>query len=406
LEGSSNQSSRWPRRLSSAAFVLFLLLGGCGGEDEPDTGSEPLLPKTPYDYVTLTLPGHVQREGDHSPPDNRVTNAGATLGRVLFYERRLSRNDSTACGSCHLQERAFTDGRAHSVGFEGRTTRRNSLTLANLRFQLDHGPRPVDVDILDLGILHADGFFWDMRASTIEALALMPIQDPIEMGMSLADVPSKLERAGYYAPLFEAAFGDSHITTDRVARALAQFVRSIVSGHSRYDDALASNGESSFEDFASFTAQENSGKRLFFLAGRCQFCHSEAVSISSGAFNNGLDLETTDPGVGAFRPVPDPASGLNRTDALFKAPSLRNIELTAPYMHDGRFATLDDVVEHYNSRIQPHRNLSFVLRGLGANNPRRLNFDKGEKLALVAFLKTLTDNNLVTDPKFSDPFPR
>ncbi len=354
-----------------------------------------------YEYVNLDLPAHfTDRSGrgagrggrgggsvaaaDNTPEDNPITNAGATLGRVLFYDVRLSRNDTVACSSCHQQAYNFADPRANSVGLNGGATARHSMSLANARF-------------------NGNGrFFWDERASALEVQALMPIQDTVEMDMSLPELEVKLAQTTFYPALFESAFGDPAITSHRIALALAQFVRSMVSANSRFDEALVQGRQGE----PVLTAQEQLGRTLFEgrRAGNlpslpCSQCHQTAVQVTSSrggrggrgsTMNIGLDSVTTDPGAGGGR---------------FKAPSLRNIAVSAPYMHDGRFATLEEVVDHYNEGIQATRGLDRRLRIGRSGQPARFQLSEDEKAALVAFLKTLTDETFLTDPKYSDPFP-
>lgn len=246
-------------------------------------------------------------------------------------------------------------------------------------------------------------FFWDERASTLEEQVLMPFQDPVEMGMTLEQVVSKVREQPYYPELFANAFGSQEVNADRISKALAQFVRSIVSYSSKYDQgrALAATPGANFQNF---TAQENLGKNIFFQTipnggGACFGCHTTEAFISAnpGPQNNGLDAaSTTDLGAGGVFNNPIFVG-------RFKTTSLRNIELTAPYMHDGRFKTLEEVVEHYNSGIKNHPTLSPALTDANGN-PVRLNLTTTQKSALVAFLKTLTDNSVSTDPKWSDPF--
>ena len=231
----------------------------------------------------------------------------------------------------------------------------------------------------------------------------MPFQDPIEMGMTLTTLVEKVSAQSYYPDLFEKAFGSPTVTSDRIAKALAQFVRSIVSYSSKYDvgrSAVTNPGG----NFPNFTAQENLGKTIFFQpipngGGACFGCHTTEAFISAnpGPQNNGLDaFSTTDFGAGAVFTNPIFVG-------RFKTSSLRNIELTAPYMHDGRFATLEEVVEHYNRGIQPHPTLAPALQDANGN-PVKLNLTQTEKDALVAFLKTLTDTSVSTAVKWSDPF--
>ncbi len=365
----------------------------------------PWLPDQPYDYTSVQLPGSIRLDDlqllDNTPPNNLLTDQGAELGRVLFYDRQLSRNNTIACASCHLQRAAFADPRPLSVGYQGGLTGRNAMSLINLRFSNINRAQP--------------GFFWDERASSLEVQALMPIQDEIEMGMTLPELEARLTQLPYYPPLFAAAFGSTEITSQRIARAIAQFVRSLVSFHSRFDLAAEKNGTGDYtQDFADFSPLENLGKSLFFsgIGGvgelGCAHCHVPPTFNMPKAMNNGLDLYYDDPGLGA-REVPpnDPFTPTN--DGKFKAPSLRNIELTAPYMHDGRFQTLDEVIEHYSSGVHPHRNLAVAINDEADENQQGtsgFHFSAKQKKALVAFLKTLTDYQFVSDPRFADPFLR
>jgi cytochrome c peroxidase len=384
----------------------------------------PMLPDQPFDYTHARVVGQDLSEfeqADNTPADNRLTNAGATLGRVLFHDRQLSRNNTVACASCHLQRVGFSDPRQFSIGFERGRTTRNAMSLTNLRYTNLKGTRP--------------GFFWDERAPTLEAQALMPIQDQLEMGMDLKVLEAKLQKLPYYPPLFDTAFGSPKVSSDRIAKAIAQFLRSMVSLDSKFDRAVkvagtlrvpsapvadASDGTRSVpstladysSDFADFTAEENAGKSLFIngVGGiaevGCAFCHLPPTFGMPKAMNNGLELKYKDRGLGALdRPPNDPLAPTN--EGKFKAPSLRNIALTAPYMHDGRFKTLEEVVEHYSAGVRPHENLGLAFdeqdRERGVSGFR---FTGEQKAAVVAFLKTLTDEGFVSDPKYSDPFVR
>lgn len=343
------------------------------------------LPTVPHNYANPVLPPNFLVapivNQDNTPPDNPVTDAGATLGRALFYDKRLSMNQTISCSSCHQQEHGFSDPKKFSVGFEGGLTGRNSMGLSNARYyQREH-------------------FFWDERAATLEDQVLQPIQNAVEMGMTLPLLRERLSVEPYYTNLFTQAFGTSEITDRRISRALAQFVRSILSTKSKYDAGVPVR-------FANFTAQENLGRQIFLgQVGRatCVACHGTDNFVPGPNINNnGLENPYVDKGLGGV-------TGLARDEGLFKVPSLRNIELTAPYMHDGRFATLEEVVEFYNSGVVNHPNLSPPLRvptppGMPPGPPLRLNLTATEKAALVAFLKTLTDPTLASDAKYSDPF--
>jgi cytochrome c peroxidase len=335
------------------------------------------LPDTPYRYADVDLPAHfktpIMRRFDNTPEDNPVTDDGATLGRVLFYDTRLSANNTVSCGSCHVQKNGFTDPNRFSKGFEGRRTDRHAMSLVNLRYS------------------NRGRFFWDERAGNLEATVLLPIQSKLEMGHDLTRLMDVFAKDKDYPELFKKAFGDGKITQERTAKALAQFLRSMISYQSKYDEGVV-KVDSVRDDFPNFTTQENRGKALF--VSNCASCHQPGQDANFSMIaptNNGLDADfkTADGGVGAIT--------LNtREIGLFKSPSLRNVERTAPYMHDGRFDTLEKVIDHYSKEVKPHPNL----------DPRmhRLNFTDSEKAALVVFLKTLTDQKFLTDPKFSDPF--
>ena len=346
------------------------------------------LPSTPFNYANPSLPQHFMgpntMELDNTPDNNRITNEGTTLGRVLFYDVSLSANNTISCASCHQQSNGFSDPDQLSLGFDGERTGRHSMGLANARYY-ENGH-----------------FFWDERAATLEDQVLMPIQDHVEMGMNLEDLVPKLQAQPYYPILFERVFGDSIVTSERISLALAQFVRAMVSHQSKYDVGLSMTNGPAPNNLPNFSDLENLGLQIFTdpQRGACAGCHSGPLQIGVGAQNNGLDRTTTDPGFGAV-------TGNQADEGKFKSPSLRNIAVTAPYMHDGRFASLMEVVEHYNSGVQAHPNLDGRLR-IGPNNPqpKRLNLSQQEKDALVAFMHTLTDETFLTTELFSDPFVR
>lgn len=396
-----------PKRfLAGIGLFAFGAISSCDQIAEPTVsdGIDGLnLPTETYDYnlqlppqyMINSFPPQMQfqfaaAESDNTPNDNPITNEGATLGRVLFYDKNLSANGTIACASCHKQANGFGDDERFSMGFEGGLTGRHSMRLVNARFY------------------DAGKFFWDERAATLEEQVLMPMQDPVEMGMTLPEVVAAVEAQDYAAPLFTDAFGDETVTTDRIAKALAQFVRSMVSFAAKYDEGR-NQVMGPLDDFPNFTAEENLGKQLFFAqnlaAPSCAACHlSEAFvapmlapNATTIGTNNGLDANTSsDHGIGGF-------TGNNAHNGKFKVPSLRNVALRAPYMHDGRFATLDEVVDHYSTGIQDHPTLQPFLRDQ-QGNPIKYNFTPEQKSALVAFLNTLTDNNLTNDEKFSNPF--
>lgn len=236
-------------------------------------------------------------------------------------------------------------------------------------------------------------FFWDERAATLEAQVLAPIQDATEMGLTLEQLVPKVTVTPYYGALFTAAFGSAEITSDRIARALAQFVRSLVSSGAKYDQAF-SGAPGNGPNFAGvFTAEELAGQQLFTGRAGCARCHTADVQASDAVHNTGLDATITDAGAGNGR---------------FKAPSLRNVAVRGRFMHDGRFTSLAQVIDFYDSGVQANPALDPRLRaGQGPNGPPlRLNLSVAEKASLVAFLGTLTDQAFLTNPKFANPFPR
>ena len=381
--------------LAALALPLVLYVGVERGQlPAPSRLAAPRLPDTPYRYADtdLALPAHFTAYGpdglvaaDNTPARNPVTDDGATLGRVLFYDTRLSANDTVACGTCHLQRHGFADPRRYSVGFNGGSTRRHAMSLTNARY-------------------YARGrFFWDERAGTLEAQVLVPIQDPTEMGLPLALLEDTLRATTFYPPLFERAFGTRAVTADRVARALAQFVRALISYRSPYDRARAAGPPGSPAFAAHLSDTERLGHRLFITppgdgarGAGCGRCHATDAQISRSPRNIGLDPDGTgDQGAG---------------DGRFKAPSLRNVAVRAPYMHDGRFATLGEVIAHYDAAVEPHPFLDMTLldrRAVvtgGAVEPVRMDLTAQEIDALIAFLRTLTDEAFLADRKFSDPF--
>lgn len=405
---------------ASLLFLLTVIIHSCTLVEVPETVNHLKLdlPDEPYNYSETDFPNHFNAKlaKDNTPENNATNNHGATLGRVLFYDTRLSLNNKVACAGCHFQQNAFSDVTAFSEGFEGAKTGRNSMPIFNNQFM--------------------EGFFWDNEVKELENQVVMPVKDHIEMGLEdEVHLVNKLQKAGIYADLFEKAYGSADITMDKVKKAMAQFVRSIVSTSSKYDAAYENN-------FADFNALEKKGMSLFFKA-QCNTCHAlendmEALEKSLGRselFNNndrligefdseffgsplgehdetlaniGLEQSYTDKGVGSH-------TRESQDNGKFKIPSIRNIMLTAPYMHDGRFKTIDEVLEHYNKQLVHHPNLDFRLRA-GSNtyedaepntsfgDPIKFNFSEEDKTALKAFFHTLTDNSLTSDPKYSNPF--
>jgi len=351
-----------------------------------------------YDYDGVVLPAYYTSgpvaEADNTPASNPITDPGATLGRVLFFDRRLSVNNTVSCGSCHQQVNGFADPRPRSAGFRGGRTARHSMGLTNVRY------------------FFGGRMFWDERAFSLEDQATRPLADQTEMGwLDMRELPAKLQKVDFYPPLFEKAFGDDDITIERIALALAQFQRTLVSYRSRYDLAL----QQPDRIHEHLTAEEQRGMALFGAmpvaqmeergwsadtAVGCADCHQTEAMIS-GLVSDTPDVDRAARGyTQARRQGID--NGLPGMAVAFKAPSLRNIEVTAPYMHDARFNTLEQVLDHYADGVADRLSLDGRLRREG--QVRRLRLSEADRAALVAFLKALTDRPMLEDPKFSDPF--
>jgi cytochrome c peroxidase len=335
----------------------------------------------------LEVPPYFGSYNERIPVDNPITQNGFQLGRKLFYETRLSADNSMSCGSCHQQAKAFTDGNAVSIGVDGIAGKVSAMSLVNL--------------------IWSDNFSWNGRDVSLEEQALDPIQNPIELHQSLTASIEKLVAADYGAD-FQAAFGSPQITSERIGKALAQFERAMISSKSKYDRYLLDEYEP--------TMSERNGIQLFFThpvpgllrGGNCGDCHrgprtSGAMEGFSGFHNNGLDSkENMDTGL--FSVTNNP-----KDSGKFKAPSLRNIALTSPYMHDGRFMTLEEVLDHYNAGIVKSPTLDILLIE-GSNEPVdphaavSLAITAQEKQDIIAFLHMLTDEEFIKNPQFSDPF--
>ncbi len=302
-----------------------------------------------------------------------VSNEKATLGRVLFYDKRLSRDNTVSCASCHLQEHAFATQDQFSAGIDGQLTPKNSMSLVNLRW--------------------SRRFFWDQRELRLEEQVLQPIAHPEEMDQDVSEVVLELGQIEAYGSLFEAAYDDPTITAEGIAEALASFLRALVSFDSKYDQGRP-------DGFSNFTESEERGRVLFFN-NRCNQCHtSESFFASNEPTHNGLALAPGDDGFFI-------ATGNAKDIGKFKTVTLRNIGLTPPYMHDGRFENLHEVVRFYNEGIQAHPNLDDRLTEeleIGGT-PVRLGLSDQDIDDLVAFLHTLSDEGLVQSEKYANPFP-
>ncbi|HFA47744.1 MAG TPA: T9SS type A sorting domain-containing protein [Bacteroidetes bacterium] len=374
------------RYFSILAFSFFILLTASttvmkNANTALVLQGDPILPDEPFDY-DISFPEHVifgpWSSVDSSLVNELITPEGATLGRVLFYDKKLSASNELSCASCHKQAFAFADNKPFSDGINGATTARNSPNLNDLAWGSSFF-----IDIFGGG----GALFWDARETDLERMVLQPIEHEGELGKDLAYLMEKLRNAEYYAPLFIDAFGSAEITPERVGSAIAQFVRSMSSFDSKFDQMMMGQ--------ASFTAQEQEGFNLF-IESCGQFCHSDPHFGIAFPMRNGLDAEYEDIGVAEWT-----ESDLD--NGKFRSPSLRNIAVTAPYMHDGRFETLEEVVDFYSDGVftDERNDFQWVTNDQDFSG---FDFNDGQKAALVAFLNTLTDESFLTGPKWSDPF--
>lgn len=326
--------------------LALWLLGSC--QPSVERAAAPSIPAT---FVPMVI-----------PDDNPQTVAGIALGRQLFFDPILSLDGTVSCASCHRPERAFTDGGAVSIGVRGRQGMRSAPSLLNIGF-------------------HYKGMFWDGRSPSLEEQVLHPIVDSVEMAADWPTIAARLQAHPDYPAAFEAAFPGQGIQLDYFAKALAQYQRTLISVDSKYDQVQRGD--------ATFTPQEKRGWTIFFDAGypdvpmaECSHCHTDPLFTNLGFANNGLDASPTledfpDPGLGRV-------TGIKYDNGKFRVPTLRNIAVTAPYMHDGRFATLEQVIDHYNTGGHPADNAD--------PNVRPLHLTPQDKADLIAFLHTLTDS--------------
>lgn len=380
--------------LVASALGLAAVLAACGGggSAEPAVTPAGVVQYTTIDFANVAnysaprLPAYFDRTVaalDNGPAANARDDRVATLGRVLFYDLRLSTNDRASCASCHRQRLGFTDSMQFSNGISGAaTTDFHAMRLGNLRYW------------------QPGTMFWDRRAGSAEAQASQPLHSLVELGWGGAAggmdaLVRKMAATPYYPDLFAWAFDSAEISEARIQQALARFVRAMVSSSSRWDEGYAqvfspdAPDRALGADLPNFTPQENRGRQLFMSGvdsggAGCSSCHlPPTFALAADARSNGLDPGET---------------------RLFKAPSLRSVGLTGPYMHDGRFRTLAEVVDFYDHGVQAGPALDDRLRQSG--RPRRLNLGAADRAALVAFLMTLNDPVLTTDARFSDPFRR
>lgn len=330
---------------------------------------------TPY---VLEIPSHFPDM--IIPDDNPMTVEGVELGRKLFYEKKLSGNNEMACANCHAPENAFSEPNQFSTGIDGIQGNRNSMALINLGWNTS--------------------FFWDGRSKTLEEQIIQPVINPIEMHESWMNVVNKLSTDITYKNMFFRAFGSSEIDSLKAAKAIAQFLRTMISGSSKYDvmykyeNNLTLTGDETVM-YATITPSEWAGYDLFksLNGADCFHCHNGPLMQVQKFSNNGLDATFTDNGRGDI-------TGNGNDNGKFKVPTLRNIAYSAPYMHDGRFTTLDDVINHYSHNIQMSSTIDPLIEFAGQGGTQ---LDAQEKDLLKQFLLTLSDEKFINNPNFKEP---
>ncbi len=361
----------WKFKLSAIACIVLLFASSCKKETDSPTGLTYNPTAYMLNYNGLTPPS--------IPTDNPLTQQGVQLGRMLFYEKMLSGDGTMSCSSCHAQATGFSDTNRFSIGILGLPGGRQAMTTTNM-------------------LWNTNQFFWDGRANLLRDQSLLPIQDSLEMHETLPNVVTKLNNSQMYRDQFYMAFGSSIVTTEKISKALEQFMNSIISNNSRFDKE--ERGE------VTYTASEQRGKDLFYteynaffpaMSGAdCAHCHSGANFENDQYMNNGLDSDADMADDGRMK-----VTSSSSDKGKFKVTSLRNIELTPPYMHDGRFKTLEEVVDHYNSGLVYSSTIDPALENTRATG---LFLTAQDKTDLVNFLKTLTDRELATDKRYSSPF--
>jgi len=363
-------------------FAITGLLASCA-KDYSDSYTDD-YPKEDYDILVdagIDVPSSMIDYNENNTTFNTHDNALVTLGRVLFYDENLPTAGKISCGSCHQQQLAFADDVAFSEGVDGATAR-NSMALGqfqNFR-QYYGGSNPLPL-------------FWDGRQESFHDQMMETMANPIEMDIDMNELVDRISKIDHYKVLFRRAYqGSDLVTAERVTEPLDAFMKTLLNNDSKFDRAR--NGQSLGSNFNAYTTEENRGKTLFINSG-CEGCHKMDQVNTIEFANNGLDLNPSDKGLGAI-------SDFSSDNGKFKTPKLRNIEVTGPYMHDGRFETLEEVVEFYSTGIQESPNLHQDLRN--GNQAKKFNFTSTEKSDLISFLKTLTDETLLTDQRWSSPY--
>ena len=352
-------------------FLLLLLFSilfvSCSNKD--NTTEEEYTP-IPY---TLEVPELFQQKliAPLIPTNNPLTEEGIALGKKLFFDKKLSKDNTQSCASCHNPRNSFTDSLRFSPGVDGVPGSRNSMPLFNLAWNFN------------------DKFAWDGKELSLERQALEPVRNPIEMHNSWPNVALKLQQDQEYPSMFLNAFGTEKIDSTLVTKAIAQFERTLISGNTKFDQYLLGNTSLSQQELNGFTIFMSEDK------GDCFHCHgsdNNPLWTDNDFHNNGLDTSFNDLGLGAVTGDPN-------DNGKFKSPSLRNLVYTAPYMHDGRFSTLEEVINHYSEGLQNSSTIDPLMKKV---NQGGVQLTPLEKADLKAFLITLTDDDFINNPSFQN----
>ncbi len=340
-------------------FCLLSIIFGCRKSIE-------LQPEQYLTYTSIDIPDNFP--SIIHPEDNPLTEEGILLGRHLFWEKKLSGDNTMSCGSCHMPQYSFSDPNPTSTGINGINGTRNAMVLQNLAW--------------------ANEFFWDGRALSLEEQIIMPVLDSIEMDETWSHFFEEIKHDNNYRRMFYDAFFTFEPDSTHAAKAIAQFLRTMVSTNSKYDKVLRNE--------ANFTPEENAGFDSFnsLSGGDCFHCHGGILATDNSFKNNGLDEFPIDTGRGTI-------TGLVNDQFKFKVPTLRNIEFSAPYMHDGRFQTLDEVINFYSILVQHNSPNIDPLMEFSQSGGVQL--DPQERAELKAFLLTFSDSDFINNPDFSDP---
>ncbi len=360
-----------------SVFSVLILISSCKSDMSENGTDLTDIPYSPSSY-DLNLPSHFPQM--YIPQDNPLTKEGTLLGRHLFYDPILSVDSTISCSSCHLPEFGFTDGRPLAIGVDGKVGKRSSMSLINIGFV-------------------QSGLFWDGRSNSLEEQAIHPIEDPLEMANTWENALKNLKEHASYPNMFRRAFGiknTNDITKELVAKSLAQFQRTLISKDSKFDKI--EQGLDFYSDL------ELMGLGIFFdddpdlPDAECGHCHNIPLTSSDDFFNNGIQSSPDD-----FNGFADLGRG-RVTNSIadngkFRAPHLRNLKYRAPFMHNGQFSTLDEVIHHYISGGLPSPNKDPLLNDLQSNPLTPLHIR-----GLKAFIETFTDETFHNNPEFKSPF--